>query len=65
MKKPTGNTWLKTLAFTWLSSIAAGYFLHTPLTWRELFSTLNYAIAFATVVWLIALARWHRAIIKG
>lgn len=53
------------MLLTWVSSIAAGYFFHTPLTWREAFKTFDYAIAFATVVWLIALARWHRGIIKG
>ncbi len=65
MKEPTGKTWLRTMLFTWVSSIVAGYFFSTPLTWREAFKTFDYSVAFATVVWLFALVRWHRAIIKG
>ncbi len=64
MKEPTGKTWLTTMSFTWVSSMVAGYFFSTPLTWREALKTFNYSVAFATLVWLFALARWNRAIIK-
>ncbi|AFL90363.1 hypothetical protein Terro_4157 [Terriglobus roseus DSM 18391] len=64
MKEPTGKTWVSTMLFTWISSMAAGYF-STPLTWREALKTFDYSVAFATLVWLFALARWNRAIIKN
>lgn len=65
MKEPTGKTWLSTMLFTWISSMAAGYIFSTPLTWREALKTFDYSVAFATLVWLFALARWNRAIIKN
>jgi hypothetical protein len=65
MKEPTGRTWMTTMLFTWGSSMIAGYFLGTPLTWRETLKTFDYSVAFATVVWLFNLVRWNRAIIKG
>jgi hypothetical protein len=65
MKEPTGRTWLTTMLLTWVSSIAVGYFFNTPMTWREALKTFDYSVALATVVWLFALVRWNRAIIKG
>lgn len=65
MKEPTGKTWMSTMLFTWISSMVAGYFFNTPLTWREALKTFDYSVAFATLVWLFALARWNRAIIKN
>jgi hypothetical protein len=65
MKEPTGRSWLTTMVFTWITSMAASYFFSTPLTWREALKTFDYSVAFATLVWLFGLVRWNRAVLKG
>lgn len=65
MKEPNAKTWFVTLVFYWLTSLAFSYLHKRVVTWHVAMDTFGSSLAFATVVWLIALARWHRAIIKG
>jgi len=65
MKEPSGKTWTTTFVLTWITSEVIGYFMGTPHTVRKVLETAEYSAVFATVTWLIAMARWHRQVIKG
>ena len=61
MQEPTWRTWTKTAVITFVLSLGIGALLGDGFGWREWWRQLQYAIAFATVAWLFALTRWHRA----